>query len=156
MGTSKEQLKSLLTLAYRAGKVHFGWDNVKFFTRNRRKGFVIFTSDLSERMKRELRFIAAKGYNVYKLNIDKKTFGSWFGKETVGMLFLPNTKLTFKIENLLSEEGEKLHPVRKSGGVSQHKEVEQLETQRVRRTIRNRLQKTPKNIKGKFRFKRQG
>jgi ribosomal protein L7Ae-like RNA K-turn-binding protein len=148
-----QRLKGLLTLTHRAGKLHFGLENAKMLTSKGYKGFIVFADDLSPRTERELEFISRKGYNIYKLKVDKKTLGSWFGKDTVGVIFLPNTRLTFKIENLLLEgEGGISHP--RAGRETKSKEVKQLETKGIRRAVRNRLQKIEKNFEGRFRFKR--
>ena len=50
-------------------------------------------------MEREAFFIKKRGYNVYKIPVSKEELASWFDKGAVGVLFLPNTRLTFKIEN---------------------------------------------------------
>jgi len=150
------QLKSLLTLAHKAGKVYFGLDTLKILSKKNYRGFAIVAEDISNRSLKELLFLATKGYNIYKLKgVDKKTLGSWFGKRTVGVIFLPNTKLTFKIENLLLKEGSEATPL-DGGRYRKSKEVKQLETQRICGTTGNRLQKIKKNTEGRFRFKRSG
>jgi ribosomal protein L7Ae-like RNA K-turn-binding protein len=147
-----KRIRELITLNHRIGKVYFGLKTAKELVSKGYKGFLILAEDVSPRVEREAFFIKKRGYNVYKIPVNKEELASWFDKGAVGVLFLPNTSLTFKIEKLLRENAKRLPPLRglKNG------EVSSLETKRVRRTIGNRLQRTEKDIKREFRFKRKG
>jgi ribosomal protein L7Ae-like RNA K-turn-binding protein len=147
-----KRFKELVTFSYRTGKVHFGLKTAKELVSKGYRGFLVLAEDVSPRVEREAFFIKKRGYNVYKIPVSKEELASWFDKGAVGVLFLPNTRLTFKIEKLLGENAKKLPPLRglKNG------EVSNLETKRIRRTAGHRLQRTEKNLKGKFRFKRKG
>jgi hypothetical protein len=118
----------------------------------------LIAEDLSPRVKRELSFLKKRGYNIYELKVDKKTLGSWFGKDTVGVLFLPNTKLTFKIEKLLLTDNSLGNELPTSfaevAGSTTNKEVDNLEAKRIRRATRPRFQSDKKNFKRRFRHKR--
>ncbi|MEO2153143.1 MAG: ribosomal L7Ae/L30e/S12e/Gadd45 family protein [Aquificota bacterium] len=156
--TALETLKNLLGLVNRSGKITFGFDNVKWKTNKGFKGFILIAEDLSPRVKRELSFLKKRGYNIYELKVDKKTLGSWFGKDTVGVLFLPNTKLTFKIEKLLLTDNSLGNELPTSfaevAGSTTNKEVDNLEAKRIRRATRPRFQSDKKNFKRRFRHKR--
>ncbi|HID79079.1 MAG TPA: hypothetical protein EYP42_00880 [Aquificales bacterium] len=147
-----KRLKELLTLAHRIGKVYFGLKTAKELVSRGYKGFVILSKDVSPRVEREVFFMRKKGYNIYKIPFDKTELASWFDKRAVGVLFLPNTRLTFKIEKLLREYEKILPPLRglKNG------EVSSLETKGIRRAVRNRLQRIKKNSEGEFRIVRKG
>ncbi len=155
MDSTLEKVKNLLTLTHRAGKVYFGLTTAKDLIAKGFKGFLIIADDVSPRVERECSFFKKRGYNVYQIPVSKKNLGSWFGKGEVGLLFLPNHSLTFKIESLLKNFRFKKDSTPYGRGLK-HKEVTSLETKRIRRRIGNRLQKTPSNIKGEFWSKRSG
>ncbi|NPB04824.1 MAG: ribosomal L7Ae/L30e/S12e/Gadd45 family protein [Aquificae bacterium] len=136
-----KRLKELLTFTHRTGRVFFGLDTAKELVSRRYRGFLIVAADASPRVDREVSFFRKKGYNFYKLPVGKEELGSWFGKRTVGVLFLPNANLTYKIEQLLRDGRRWLL---KPG------EVEKLEAERVRRTAGRGLQKVKANFNRNF------
>ncbi len=146
-----QAIRDGVTFSHRIGKVFFGLKTVKELVSRNFKGFVILSNDVSPRVLREASFLQKKGYNIYQIPIDKKTLGSWFGKGEVGVLFLPNHSLTFKIESLLKDFKKDFPPF--SRGLK-HKEVASLETKRIRGRTGNRLQKASSDIKGEFWSKR--
>jgi ribosomal protein L7Ae-like RNA K-turn-binding protein len=151
MAGNMERLKELLTLAHRAKKTVLGWENVKDLTKRGYRGFVLLAEDISDRIKREAYFLTKKGYKIFLLKINKKNLASLLGKKggNVGAIFLPNTKLTFKIEKLLLED-------RTLGKKISRREVANLEVKRIHRTTRFRLQENKENFKGRVRSSRKG
>ena len=149
-----DTLRNLLTLAYRAGKTKFGLQTAKELIARRYRGFILLADDISPRVKREAFFFQKRGYNVYKLPFDKKNLGTLFGKGEVGVLFLPNSSLTLKIENLLRDLKATFTPPANIKGGSKPKEVTSLATEKIRGRKGYRLPTVEKNIKGEFRTKR--
>lgn len=91
------RLVSLLQLAYKAGSLNFGYDNLK-----RLKGnyFILAAEDLSERTKRDI--LSKYNFKTYFL-FSKEKLGSIFGKNSIGIVIIKRDNLGIEIERTLEQ-----------------------------------------------------
>jgi ribosomal protein L7Ae-like RNA K-turn-binding protein len=137
----KEKLKQLLTLAYRIGKVKLGLEETKIYTNKRFKGFIIYPTDITPRVRKEINFLRKKSYKCFEIPFTKAELGNIFGKNgAVSILFLPNTQFTFKIEKLLRKLSENKNSEQEGSNLGG-------KNKRIYRKTRRRLQSNKRNFK---------
>lgn len=90
-------LVGLMQLAYKAGKLKFGYDTLE---KLRGDYFLLIAQDLSERTKRDI--LSKYNFKVYSL-FTKDCLGRVFGKGSVGVVIVKRDELGREIERILQQ-----------------------------------------------------
>ncbi|WP_457622871.1 hypothetical protein [Persephonella sp.] len=95
-----EQIIRHIQIGWRGRIIKIGYDNAFNEIQKGTKGFLILSTDLAERTKRNiLRLFRGDYYQIFK----KEELGRFLGKEKVGIIFVPETKFGLKLKGLIEQ-----------------------------------------------------
>lgn len=101
----EKEIVSLIQLGWRSRLIKIGFEETEKAFLKGKKGFLILAKDLSENSRKKIlrKCIESNDKCTYFEFHTKEDLGKILGKKSVGIIFVPKTKLGIKIQSLLNK-----------------------------------------------------